>query len=80
MNRTAMDENGGMLFIFPKIAARPFWMKDTLIPLDMIWLDDTGKVVHIHRDVPPCPPAQGDTCPAYGPKEPTARYVLELNA
>ncbi len=72
-----MDQNAGMLFVFDKIAAWPFWMKDTLIPLDIIWMDDTWAVVYISRDTPPC--TLWDSCPGYGPKESTARFVLELN-
>lgn len=78
MNRKELPTTQWMLFIFPKTAAWPFWMKNTLIPLDMIWLDDTGKVVYLHRRASPC--TEWDACPWYGPKEPVARYVLEINA
>lgn len=78
MNRTELAQDQGMLFVFPKTAAWPFWMKDTLIPLDMIWLDGTGTVVYLHRWARPC--SEGDACPWYWPKDPLARYVLELNA
>lgn len=78
MNRTYLDEDAGMLFVFSQIGSRQFWMKDTLIPLDMIWLDGKGEIVYIASDVPPCD--LGDACPGYGPNEKIARYVLELNA
>ena len=51
-------------------------MKDTMIPLDIIWMDHSRRVVHIEKDVPPC---VSDPCPRYVPKK-EALYVLELNA
>ena len=74
--RASLDPNGGMLFVFKKSGPYAFWMKDTLIPLDMIWLDDTRKIVHIEHDVPPC---AADPCPRYPPGH-EALYVLEINA
>ncbi len=78
MNRTVMNEDAGMLFIFKQIGSRQFRMKDTLIPLDMIWIDGRREIVHIATDVPPCP--QGDACPGYWPTAKNSLYVLELNA
>jgi len=74
MFRESMPRGKGMLFIFPESGLYPFWMKNTLIPLDMIWINESGSIVHIARDVPPC---EADPCPSYSP-EATARYVLEL--
>jgi len=74
--RSSLAKNAGMLFIFSESRRHSFWMKDTLISLDMIWMDGSQKVVHIARDVPPC---QTTPCPTYTPIEP-ARYVLEVNA
>ncbi|HOW35109.1 MAG TPA: DUF192 domain-containing protein [Candidatus Omnitrophota bacterium] len=74
--RTSLDKNSGMLFVFPGPDVVRFWMKDTKIPLDMIWMDEDKKVIFIETDVPPCP---GDSCPTYGPLAPS-RYVLEINA
>ena len=79
MWRTFLDEEAWMLFVFQQLWSRQFWMKDTLIPLDMIRLDDSWVVVYIEVDVPPCAPSQ-DICPTYGPTEKIARYVLEINA
>lgn len=76
MGRTSMDENTGMLFdinIVPKDMDIAFWMKDTLIPLDIIFIDEKGKIFYIHRNALP-----RDETPIYPPKRP--RAVLELNA
>jgi uncharacterized membrane protein (UPF0127 family) len=51
-------------------------MKDTLIPLDMLFFDEAHRLVTIRADVPPC---QADPCPTYASTAP-ARYVLDLNA
>jgi uncharacterized membrane protein (UPF0127 family) len=65
-----------MLFLFPEAGEHPFWMKNTLIPLDMIWLDTSGKIVAIRSDVQPC---RADPCPTYAPNA-ISSYVLELAA
>ena len=52
-------------------------MKNTKIPLDMIRLDDAGKIVFLEKNVPPC---TADPCPNYGPDDIASKYVLELNA
>jgi uncharacterized membrane protein (UPF0127 family) len=52
-------------------------MKNTRIPLDILYFDDARKLVSQQRDVPPC--TLGDGCPPY-PSDAPARYVLELNA
>jgi uncharacterized membrane protein (UPF0127 family) len=49
-------------------------MKNTMIPLDMIWMDEVGKVLFISADTPPC---RADPCPTYGPEGPV-RNVLEI--
>ena len=74
--RKSLDPDSGMLFVFKKSWPYAFWMKDTLIPLDMIWMDDTRKIVHIEHNVPPC---AADPCPRYQPHY-EALYVLEVNA
>jgi uncharacterized membrane protein (UPF0127 family) len=53
MNRTEMPENHGMLFLFARPAVRQFWMKNTLIPLDMLFIEPDGKIVHIHHNAKP---------------------------
>jgi len=76
MYRDQLHEGTGMLFFFPATGDYPFWMKNTLIPLDLIWIDESHKVVHVAGNVPPC---KADPCPSYPPNAP-ARYVLELAA
>lgn len=74
MFRDHLDPGTGMLFFFPEDGVYSFWMKNTRIPLDMIWIDAAKKIVHMKNDVPPC---RIDNCPSYDPGVP-ARYVLEV--
>lgn len=74
--RESLGADAGMLFIFSQSRRHAFWMKDTLIPLDMVWMDHARRIVHIEEDVPPC---QSDPCPSYTPSQ-EAFYVLEVNA
>jgi uncharacterized membrane protein (UPF0127 family) len=76
MYRDHMAEDRGMIFLFPQAGDYPFWMKNTLIPLDMIWIDADHRIVHIAHDVPPC---KADPCPNYPPNA-KASSVLELAA
>jgi len=76
MFRQHLPWNGGMLFAFNSEESRAFWMKNTLIPLDMIFVDDNSEIVDIIENVPPC---EQDPCPVYPSEEP-AQYVLEVNA
>jgi uncharacterized membrane protein (UPF0127 family) len=69
----------GMLFIFDRPATYSFWMKGMTFALDMMWID-SGKVVHLERDVPPpAPGAPESSYPVYTPRAP-ALYVLEVQA
>ena len=74
MFRDQMPDGHGMLFLFNKTGDYPFWMKNTLIPLDIIWIDEQKRVVGISRETPPC---KADPCPSYPPGG-MARYVLEV--
>jgi len=76
MFRDQLPPDRGMIFLFPESGDYPFWMKNTLIPLDMIWIDDQKRIVHVAHDVQPC---KADPCPSVPPGA-NARYVLELAA
>ena len=73
MFRESMPSRAGMLFVYERPQAVSFWMKNTLIPLDMIFLDQTGTVVHVHQGAVP-----GDLTPIEGGDDVFA--VLEINA
>ncbi len=53
MNRESMPRTAGMLFLYDAPQRATFWMKNTLIPLDMIFMDGTGTVTHIHENAIP---------------------------
>ena len=74
MFRENLPDRTGMIFVFGQEADHHFWMKNTMIPLDMIWMDASGKVIFVSANTPPC---KADPCPTYGPDAP-ARQVLEI--
>jgi len=67
-----------MLFTFAEPQLWTFWMKNTRISLDIIWMDGKKRIVHIERNVPTCSRTD-DGCPQYQPND-NAVYVLELAA
>ena len=75
MFREHLDKDRGMLFIFEKEGNYPFWMKNTLIPLDMIWINQNKEVVFIKENAEPC---HEFNCPTINPIK-NAKYVLEIN-
>jgi uncharacterized membrane protein (UPF0127 family) len=75
-NRKSLDKNTGMLFVFPTKGIYSFWMKNTQIPLDMIFIND-DKIVYIVKNAPPQAGKDGNL-PIYTPKN-EANYVLEVN-
>ena len=81
MFRTRMAPDRGMLFTFPEFQEPgywTFWMKNTKMPLDILWLDQDGTIVHVERYVPICTRTD-NLCPRYRPKT-AAVQVLELGA
>jgi uncharacterized membrane protein (UPF0127 family) len=71
----SMPENEGMLFIFQEDSNNGFWMKNTLIPLDIIYIDSERNIVDIQKNAQPC---KEDPCPTY-PSSSEYRYVIEVN-
>ena len=78
MFRASLEKNRGMLFTFAEPQQWSFWMKNTRISLDIIWMDGRKRIVHVERRVPICNRTD-DGCPQYQPNE-NALYVLELAA
>lgn len=76
MNRDSLGTDSGMFFVFSDEKPRSFWMKDTLISLDMIFISKNGRVNEMTTQEP-CP--EIGTCQVYESKSP-ARYVLEINS
>ncbi|HEY8549779.1 MAG TPA: DUF192 domain-containing protein [Vicinamibacterales bacterium] len=76
MHRTSLPQDAGMIFIFERPGLYPFWMKNTLIPLDLLWTDPSGRITWIAEHLPPC---KADPCPQYAPQA-EATYVIEVNA
>ncbi|MBS7458554.1 DUF192 domain-containing protein [Coralloluteibacterium stylophorae] len=77
MFRHDMAPGHGMLFIHEQEEPQAYWMKNTRIPLDILYFDDERRLVSAQLGVPAC--SLGNACPPY-PSEGPARYVLELNA
>lgn len=75
MFRQKIKDDYAMLFIFPEEDTRSFWMKNTLIALDIIYLNCDRQIVDMYLTVQPC---CSDPCPSYTSKFP-AKYVLEIN-
>jgi uncharacterized membrane protein (UPF0127 family) len=76
MFRDTLPADHAMLFVFDRPDRYSFWMKNTRLSLDILWLDIERRIVHIEENVPPC---RADPCPAYTPGR-KAWYVVETNA
>jgi uncharacterized protein len=73
MHVMALASDDGMAFVFPDPVTATFWMKDTLIPLSIAFVDSEGRVVSL-ADMPPC---TGDPCPTFAAAGP---YTLAVEA
>jgi uncharacterized membrane protein (UPF0127 family) len=76
MFRPSLPRDRGMLFIFERPDFHGIWMKNCRFPIDIVWLDEERRVVHVAEAVPPC---KADPCPVYTPLR-RAAFVVELNA
>ncbi len=76
MYRRELADDQGMLFIYSRIESMSFWMKNTLIPLDIMFFDKDLRLINVSADTPPC---KSTRCPAYKSAAPS-KYVLEVNA
>ena len=77
MFRDALAKDRGMLFVHTADENHPYWMYQVRIPLDMIWMDHSRRIVEISANAPPCPSKPAHDCPSFGGHE-KSRYVLEL--
>ncbi len=76
MFRESLDSEEGILYVFPTIKKHPFWMKNTLIPLDIIWFSEDQEIVFISENTQPC---QEDPCLLI-PSLEVSKFALEVSA
>jgi len=78
MFRKSLPEGRGMLFLHAQPGPYTYWMYNVEIPLDIIFMDQNQRIVHVERNAQPCrKPAR--ECPSYGPDPPRlVQYILEL--
>lgn len=76
--REELDSQEGMLFVYPHEDYYSFWMKDTLIPLDIIWISADRQVVDFIEYAQPQGARRADQLPRYKPNR-KAKFVLEVN-
>ncbi|MBS3818600.1 DUF192 domain-containing protein [bacterium] len=76
MFREGIKENQGMLFVMEEEGPHGFWMKNMKFSIDILWLNEHKRIVHLESQVPPC---KSPPCPTYQSEIP-AKYVLELKA
>jgi uncharacterized membrane protein (UPF0127 family) len=76
MFRPSLPHDRSLLFVFDSLDFHGIWMKNCRFPIDIVWLDEKRKVVHVAENVPQC---KQDPCPSYAPLR-RAAYVVEMNA
>ncbi|MBI3932167.1 MAG: DUF192 domain-containing protein [Acidobacteria bacterium] len=76
MFRPSLSQDRGMLFVFEEADFHGIWMKNCKFPIDILWLDDERRVVHVEQGAPPC---RAEPCPVYQPLR-RASYVVEINS
>jgi uncharacterized membrane protein (UPF0127 family) len=76
MFRPSLAKDAVLLFVFDESEFHSIWMKNCRFPIDIVWLDESRKVVHVHESAPPC---KAEPCPVYLPMR-RASFVIEMNA
>ena len=76
MFRPALPLDRGMIFVFETSDFHGIWMKNCRFPIDILWLDEERRIVHVAESVPPC---KAEPCPVYSPMR-RAAFVVELSA
>jgi hypothetical protein len=79
MFRDTLPFGRGMLFVHPEENIYHYWMYQTKIPLDIIWMDHDRRIVEMSLDTPPCTSTSARQCANYGGNF-KSKYVLEVNA
>ncbi len=79
MFRDKLDPGRGMMFLHKPPANYPYWMYQVKMPLDIIWMDDQGRIVEISANTPPCPSSTASQCPYFGGHY-KSQVVLEMSA
>ena len=74
MGRTSLPPDRGMLFLYPRVEPRQFWMKDCLIPIDAAFVDESGQIVNVVEMHPPADPSDPERYRSAVP----VRIVLEM--
>jgi uncharacterized membrane protein (UPF0127 family) len=77
MFRDEVAKDGGMLFFHNQMGRYTYFMYQVRVPLDIIWMDSTKRVVEIAANVPPCKEEKASQCPNYGGNQ-DAQFILEL--
>ena len=76
MFREVLEDDQGMLFVYNKEGQHNFWMKNTFLSLDIIWINHNQEVVFINKETQPC---LKEHCAVIYPNK-NSKYVLEINA
>jgi len=81
MFQDTLPYDQGMLFVFDQTANRSMWMLNMQFHLDLIWFDESGNVVKITKDVPPCKtPLEVMACDSEGVSAENVKYILEVTS
>lgn len=75
--RDVLPPNGGMLYIFEDTGLHRVRTKEYRFPVDILWVDDSHRVVHLLEHAEPC---SKDPCPLFGPPPEPARYVIQAES